>query len=261
MFCNAKNGSVKIDGTSMDYICFGSGSRALLMIPGVGDGIKTIKGMAIPFSIVYRKLGKSFRVYVFSQRNDLPEGYTTRDMAKDVDYALKELDIEKAYVVGVSQGAMIAQYLAIDHPQEVEKLILTVTLARENETSRKVISGWINMAQRGDFKGIMLDIAERSYTEKYLKHSRWMYALTGILARPGSFDRFIKMANACITHDAYEELAGVACPTLIIGGTDDKVLTGEASKDIHRQIAGSELYMYDGLSHGLYEERQKQSGN
>ena len=254
MFNNAKNGVAEIGGASMDYIRFGSGDKNLLMIPGVGDGIKTVKGMALPFSVIFGKLAKSFRVYVLSQRNDMPEGYTNRDMAKDVHCALDALGIEKAFVVGVSQGGMIAQYLAIDHPEKVERLVLTVTLAKPNETVREAISGWISMAKRGDFKGIMLDTAERSYTQKHLKRSRWMYALTGTLGKPKSFERFITMANACITHDAYEELENIVCPTLIIGGTEDKVLTGEASKEIHEKIAGSELYMYEGLSHGLYEE-------
>ncbi|MDO5112483.1 MAG: alpha/beta hydrolase [Clostridia bacterium] len=254
MFYGAKNGSITMGDTSMDYIRFGCGSRNLLLLPGVGDGLKTVKGMAVPFAIMYRKLAKRFKVYAFSRRNDLPEGYTTREMAEDIHAAMIALHIEKACVVGVSLGGMIAQHLAIRHPESVDKLILTVTLSRQNKTVQSVVGGWIDMAQRGDFKGIMLDTAEKSYSEKYLKRMRWMYALIGHFGKPKSLDRFITMANACITHDAYASLAGVICPTLIVGGTQDKIVTGEASKDMYEQIKGSKLLMYEGLGHGLYEE-------
>ena len=40
----------------------------------------------------------------------------------------------------------------------------------------------------------------------------------------------------------------------MIGGTDDRIVTGEASREIAEQIPGSELYLYEGLGHGLYEE-------
>ena len=57
-----------------------------------------------------------------------------------------------------------------------------------------------------------------------------------------------------MTHDAYGQLPGISCPTLVIGGADDRIVTGEASVEIAEQIAGSELFLYEGLGHGLYEE-------
>ena len=45
-----KNGQLTIDNTTMDYISFGKGKKKLIMIPGLGDGLKTVKGMALPFS-------------------------------------------------------------------------------------------------------------------------------------------------------------------------------------------------------------------
>ena len=41
---------------------------------------------------------------------------------------------------------------------------------------------------------------------------------------------------------------------LVIGGTDDRIVTGQASEEMTERIPGSELYMYEGLGHGLYEE-------
>ena len=254
MILNAGNGHLELPDGGMDYIRFGTGSRILVMLPGVGDGLKTVKGMALPFAMLYRTLARDFTVYVFSRREQLPAHMSTREMAEDLKTAMDLLGLDKTCVVGVSQGGMIAQWLAIDHPEKVEKLILTVTLSRPNETVRDVIGRWTDMAEHGDYKGIMLDTAERSYSEKRLKTARREYRLLGNFGKPKSFDRFLTQAESCITHDAYDELSRIACPTLVIGGTEDKIVTGEASKEIAGQIPGSRLCLYEGLGHGLYEE-------
>lgn len=251
---NAKNARLRLDSGEMDYIRFGSGARTLVMLPGVGDGLKTVKGMALPFALLYRELAKDFTVYVFSRRVSLPEHMSTREMADDVNAAMEALGLRAAAVVGVSQGGMIAQWLAIDHPDKVGKLVLVVTLSRPNDTARAAIAGWTEMAGRGDYRGIMLDTAERSYSEKRLRQARLEYSLLGSVGKPKSFARFLTQAESCVTHDCYDRLGEIACPTLVIGGSEDKVVTGEASAEIARAIPGSELYIYEGLSHGLYEE-------
>ena len=136
----AKNGRLGLSAGEMDYIRFGSGKRVLLMLPGVGDGLATVKGLAVPFALMYRALAKDFTVYVFSRRVHLPRHMTTRDMAEDVNEAMEKLGLAGAAVVGVSQGGMIAQWLALDHPDKVAKLVLTVTLSRSNDTVREASS-------------------------------------------------------------------------------------------------------------------------
>ena len=251
---HAKNASLRLAGGEMDYIRFGNGKQVLVMLPGVGDGLKTVKGMALPFALLYRKLTKDFTVYVFSRRRALPPHMTTREMAGDLKEAMAALGLSQAAVVGVSQGGMIAQWLAIDHPDRVRKLVLTVTLSRPNDTVRAVIARWTEMAKRGDYRGIMLDTAERSYSEKRLRQARLEYRLLGSVGKPGSFDRFLTQAESCVTHDAYDRLDGIRCPTLVIGGTDDRIVTGAASEEIAAKIPGSSLVLYEGLGHGLYEE-------
>lgn len=251
---NAKNESLSLKTGDTDYIRFGSGGKVLIMLPGVGDGLKTVKGMALPFALLYRTLAKDFTVYVFSRRRELPPHMSTRDMAEDLNAAMDALGLADAAMLGVSQGGMIAQWLAIDHLDKVRKLVLTVTLSRPNDTMRDVIARWTEMAERGDYRGIMLDTAERSYSEKRIRQARLSYRLLGNFGKPKSFERFLIQAASCVTHDAWDELPRITCPTLVIGGTDDRIVTGQASEEIAARIPGSELYLYEGLSHGLYEE-------
>ena len=251
---HAKNGCLRLSTGEMDYIRFGGGDKALVMLPGVGDGLKTVKGMALPFALLYRQLAKDFTVYVFSRRRTLPEHFTTRQMAVDLSAAMDALGLTRAAVVGVSQGGMIAQWLAIDYPDKVGKLVLVVTLAQPNDTVRAAIARWTALAARGDYRGIMLDTAERSYSPKRLRLARAEYRLLGSVGKPKSFARFLTQAESCVTHNAYARLDQIRCPTLVIGGTDDHIVTGEASLELAERIPGSTLYLYEGLGHGLYEE-------
>ena len=251
---NAKNGRLFLKTGAMDYIRFGGGKRTLVMIPGVGDGLKTVKGMALPFAFLYRSLIRDFTVFVMSRRENLPQGMSTREMAEDLNLAMEALALCHACVLGVSQGGMIAQWLALDHPDKVSRLILAVTLCRPNPVVREAVAGWLQMADRGDYKGILLDTAERSYTEKRLRRERFLYRMIGSFGKPQSFDRFRVQAESCVCHDAWNALPRIACPALAIGGTDDRIVTGEASREIAERIPGCALKLYEGLGHGLYEE-------
>ena len=253
---NAKNNKLQIDNTDMDYIVFGTGKKVLIMIPGLGDGLKTVKNMAAPFSLMYKEYAKKYRVYVFSRRNLQQEGYTTRDMAHDLKFAMDNLGIEKADILGISQGGMVAQYLAIDFPEVVNRLVLVVTTSRPRPILQNVIFKWIEMAKRKEYQNLMTDTVKKMYTPEYIEKNRWLLPLTGKIGAPKSYDRFLVMADACLTHDAYNELPKIKAPTLVIGARQDKVLGWKGSKDIAEQIPDSELYIYENYGHGVYGEAE-----
>ena len=254
MLYNAKNGTLKIGGTTMDYIRFGTGERILVMLPGLGDGLRSMKGTALPMAFMYRVFARDFTVYAFGRKNALPEGYTTRDMARDQAEAIEQLGIQKADIFGVSMGGMIAQYLAIDYPEKVNKLILTVTSSRPNPILTESIEEWVSCAKRGDHATLMDSNVRRIYSDGYYRKNKWMVPIMGKLTKPKSYDRFYVQADACLTHDAYESLNQIQAPTLVIGGEKDISLGGDASREIAEKIPGAELRMYAQWGHGLYEE-------
>ena len=254
MLYNAKNGTLKIGGTTMDYIRFGTGARILVMLPGLGDGLRSMKGTALPMAFMYREFAKDFTVYAFSRKNALPEGYTTRDMARDQAEAMEQLGISKADVFGVSMGGMIAQHLAIDYPEKVHKLILTVTSSRPNPILAESVDEWVSCAKRGDHTALMDSNVRRIYSEGYYRKNKWLVPIMGKLTKPKSYDRFFAQADACLTHDTYGELYQIQATTLVIGGEKDLSLGGDASREIAAAIPGAKLRMYAQWGHGLYEE-------
>lgn len=256
MIWNAKNGTVPIGNTEMSYAVFGSGSKVLILLPGLSDGLTTVEGKALLLAAPYQLFLKDYRVYMFSRKNELPEDYSIRDMAEDQAEAMRKLGIEKASVLGVSEGGMIAQYLAIDHPDLIDRLVIAVSAPNANDMVRTVVGSWIESAKRKDHKRLMIDTAEKSYSEEYLKRYRKMYPVMGWIGKPKSYHRFLVNANAILSFDCSEELEKISCPALIIGGEADRIVGCAASHTLHERIKGSELYVYEKFGHAAYEEAE-----
>lgn len=256
MLWNARNGEVPLDGTQMSYASFGHGSRTLILLPGLSDGLATVKGKALLLAKPFTSFFEAYKVYLFSRKDDMPRGYSIRDMARDQAEAMDRLGIKKACVLGVSQGGMIAQYLAIDCPQRVEKLVLAVTAPRVTPMIRECVARWLDLAQQGRHKELMMDTAEKSYSEQYLKKYRKLYPLLGWVGKPKSYDRFLINGNAILGFDAWDELDRIACPTLILGGEGDRTVGIQGSYEMNRRIADSQLYVYPDFGHGAYEEAE-----
>ncbi|MBE6895161.1 MAG: alpha/beta hydrolase [Ruminococcaceae bacterium] len=254
MLFNAINATVKTDKFSMDYVRFGKGKKILVMLPGLGESLRSVKGTALPMAFMYRKLAKDYTVYIFSRRDNMPQGYTTTDMAADQKAAFDALGINKACVIGVSMGGMIAQHFAADFPGYVQKLALVVTCAKPNSTAEKAINHWITLVKKGSYKAFMDSNVKLIYSDKYYRKNKLLVPFVSIVTKPKSFDRFFIQSSACLEHNAHDKLGRISCPVFVIGGEKDLVVGGDASREIAAAIKGATLKMYSQWGHGLYEE-------
>ncbi|MDW7739038.1 MAG: alpha/beta hydrolase [Bacillota bacterium] len=247
--------NIEIGKSTMNYVSFGKGSKPLVIIPGLSDGLRTVKGSGLMLWFFYKAYARDFRIWVFSRKNNLEPEYTTRDMAGDQAEAMDKLGLDTAYIMGVSQGGMISQWLAIDHPEKVKKLAIVISLARQNEVIQKVVTNWIDLAEKEKFGELSIDTMEKSFTEKYLKKYRLFLSLIKAIDKPQSKERFLIQANSCLTHNAYEQLSEIKCPTFIIGGGSDQVVGGpEVQEEMAAAIEDSRLKIYPHLGHGAYAE-------
>lgn len=251
MLYNVKEGKLNIDEVSFDYIQFGTGEKTLLMIQGLNTN--GIKGAGLSLAYMYRMFAKEYTVYLFDRRDEVYEGITVKDFAMDIATTMDELGLKNADVFGVSQGGMIAQYLAIERPDLVHKLVLAVTISRNNAIVETVVQNWITMTEQGDFKALVLDMAEKMYSDAYVKRYQLFMPLLTMVQKPKDVKRFLILAKACLTCEAYDFLEKIRCPVFVIGGKQDKVVTGEASEEIAKKL-GCEIYMYENLGHAAYEE-------
>lgn len=251
MIYNAKELKLNIQGLEFDYITFGNGTKPLVMIQGLNT--RGITGAALSLAYMYRIFAKDFKVYLFDRRPIVHEGITVRNMASDIAVAMDTLGIKNADVFGVSQGGMIAQYLAIDRPDLVKKLVLAATLSRNNDTVKQVVNTWIEMAERNAMKQLVTDMAEKLYSASYVKRYRPFIPLLTILQKPKDVRRFAILSRACLTCNTYEDLDRIKCPVLVLGGKQDQVVTGAASEEIAEKL-GCKMHLYENMGHAVYEE-------
>lgn len=251
MFYNAKEDTLRLENVTMDYITFGKGTKPLIMIQGLNTN--AIKGAAFSLAYMYRIFAKEYKVYLFDRRREVYDGITVREIAADIAKAMDALGISKADVFGVSQGGMIAQYLAIDRPELVNKLVLAVTLSKNNDVVKEVLANWIDLTKRGAFKELVEDMAVKMYSDAYVKKYKPFMPLLTMVQKPKDVERFLILAKACLSCNTYDELDKITCPVLVLGGRQDKVVTGEASEEMADKL-GCEIYMYETLGHAAYEE-------
>ena len=253
---STKGKTLYFNDKSMDYVTFGKGKQPLVIIPGLGDGLQTVKGKAQIFSLSYCLLAKRYKIYVFSRINELRQGYTTRDMAADVAEAMETLNLDAAYVMGISQGGMIAQWLAVDFPERVQRLILAVTTAKPSQLARERIEHWQKLSQSGNFKHLMLNIAQHSYTQKGYQKWRLLYNIMGRLGRMKDEKRIVIQSQSCLEHNSLEVLKEIQCPTLVLGALEDDVIGVKGSKELAKAISGCQLFILNHSGHALYEENK-----
>lgn len=251
MGLHVKEGVLAAGNVQMDYISFGCGAKPLVMIQGLNT--RGIRGAALSLAWMYRLFTREYTVYLFDRRQDLPADVSVRELAADTALAMDALHIRDAHVLGVSQGGMIAQYLAIDRPDLVSRMVLAVTLSRNNEMVTEAVGNWIGMTERCEIRELITDMAEKMYSAAYLRKYRPLLPLLTLLQKPKDPARFITLAKACLTCGAYEELGRITCPVLVIGARQDRIVGGQASVELAEKL-GCDLYLYRDLGHAAYEE-------
>lgn len=241
-----KNGDVEIHGMS-----FGTGSRPLLLIQGLRTNDTELPGFIA--GAVFHKLAVKYRVYMADRRSVVNGSIDIRTMAEDYAVFMKELGVKDAYVIGVSQGGMIAQYLAVYHPELVSKLVLAVTASRSNSTIESSARHWEELTEKKEYDRLFTDMMTQMYTKEYTEKYRYIFPLAAKISRPKDPERFKAMCRSIMTCDIYDRLDEIKCPVLVIGGRLDNVTTPEAAEEIAEKL-GCEIYMYENYGHSLYDE-------
>ncbi len=250
----AENLMVDIGGAKVPVAVFGKGKRSLIMLPGLGDGLTTVKGKALFMAAAYREFSKDFRVFMMSRRIPLPENFTTKDMAEDLAKTMEALGIENADIVGVSMGGMIAQHFAASYPEKTGKVVLVATSPEANEIIKSCVGEWVALAKAGKCTEFMKSNVKNMYSDEYYRKNAFMTPIIGRISVPKDLSRFLSMAKACLEHSAEAVLGEIKAPVLIIGGTDDRTVGAKASYELAEKIPGAEIFMYEGLRHAVYDE-------
>ena len=237
---------------TMDCCRFGQGRETLVILPGIS--LQRVMESAGAVAGAYRQLAEVFQVCVFERRNDMPEGYTVRDMALDTARAMEALGLGPAHLFGASQGGMMAMTLAIERPELVKRLVLGSTSARISDGRyRRVFGPWARLARAGDAAALCQAFAEAVYPGRTFEKLKPLLPELAKAATAEDLERFAIQTEALEGLDILDGLGRIACPTLVIGGRDDAVVGAAASEAIAARVPGAALYLYDGYGHAAYD--------
>ncbi len=235
----------------------------------IGDGqpLILITGFASAQNLWYsqvRAFSKHYRVITFDNRgfgkSDKPPGpYTTKMMASDTIALMDRLGIEKAHIVAGSMGGMIAQEMAIDHPQRVNKLVLFCTTAG-GQLWRDMLFDLIEDSDprwnrsRSDLTGanlqkFMVAMASRSFNGKF--YQVFIIPLVKLQARLGRVKVPVGQLEAMISHNTLERLDKIQASTLVLAGGKDRVMPPHSSEVLASRIKGAKLVVIEGGAHAL----------
>ena len=204
-----------------------------------------------------------FRTILFDNRgtgrSDVPPGpYTTQQMADDAAALLRSLGISKAHVLGVSFGGMIAQEVALRHPEHVDGLVLGCTSAGGQLSVRPSPEA---MAAFSVHKGEDPEVDLRRMIP-------FLYTEACVRERPEEIEGFIRrrvsnptppagylaQLSAAVTHDASSRLEEIRARTLVITGEADRLVPWENSLRLAGRIPGAKLVVLPGAPHRLFAE-------
>lgn len=241
----------KTDAFEMEYFSFGSGLRPFIIIPGVS--MTSVMPAAAALAAGFGSFTNDWTVYVFDRKKDIQEGYSVLDMAEDTAAALTALGLKGCDIFGASQGGMIAQCIAIRHPELVHALYLGSTMARPNAACREVMERWLTLVDAGQSTPLNHEVNTRIYSKEYYARYQAIFASMEDTATPEQIRRFGVLVKACLEFDVYDRLDRIQCPVFVVGSHADRVVTAAASEELADKLH-CPLYLYEGFSHAVYDE-------
>ena len=184
--------------------------------------------------------------------------YSMADMAEDVTGLMDELGVRSAHIAGASMGGMIAQEVALRHPDRVLSLQLHCTTAHVDEWGRAVIDNFLRAKAHGSVEEFTLFLLPWLLCRKTFAERRDFVEMWIQRALEYPFQTTLvglnRQAQAIRGHDTRDRLGKLRVPTLITTGTEDILVPPSASDDLHERIAGSRLVILPRYRHSLLIE-------
>lgn len=249
--------TAKVNGINLHYKVHGQG-EPLVMIMG-------FSGTHAGWIFQRHAFQKHFQVITFDNRGvgktDKPSGpYSIRMMAEDTIGLMTHLGIEKAHILGVSMGGYIAQEIAINYPERVEKLVMGCTYARQDErcghsTEYHLGLGLPDGCSAEELKKVPVSKVLR--TEFPLAFNGRLFQIVAAFvmnfyARRMATGGVAAQFQAIAEHDTLERLHLIQAPTLIITGTQDRIIKPASSEVLEKMIPNARLVNIDGGSHSVF---------
>jgi 3-oxoadipate enol-lactonase len=255
----SKSGTVRANGQELYFEVHGEGPP-LVMVMGIGYDATLWTLAQVP------ELSRRFQVVIFDNRDvgrssKAATPYTVADMADDVAGLMDALAIERAHLLGLSMGGMIALEFALRHAGRLHRLVLSGCGAAPARVAFDPIRtwNWVKANDKGDevFAGQQFTWL---FSTAFLRNNEAVRQTISMLTsnpNPVGPEAYNRQAQAYLQYDALDRLADVASPTLVIVGEQDLLTPPWICREVADRIPGSqfEIIKGDGASHVVPIER------
>jgi pimeloyl-ACP methyl ester carboxylesterase len=252
---------VELAGTELNYERAGAG-EPLLLIQGMSANHMA---WGRPFASL---LEQSFEVISFDNRGiglsrPVTEAFSIAEMAADTAGLLDALEIESAHVLGISMGGMIAQELALAHPEKLRSLTLGCTYCG-GEGSQLMdpadFQGLVEAMGSGDAQRVFRAMYELNLSPSFRAEESNYADFTAMAeALPAARETIGLQVQAIMAHDTNARLPGITAPTLVIHGTADRVLGYPNGPLIAGLIPGAQLEAFEDVGHMFWWEQPERT--
>jgi pimeloyl-ACP methyl ester carboxylesterase len=252
--------SVDAGGTELHFVRAGAG-EPMLLIQGMSA---THLAWGRPFS---SQLEQSFDCIAFDNRGmglsaPASEPFTIADMAADALGLLDALEIERAHAVGISMGGMIAQELALAHPDRLRSLTLGCTYCGgpgSQLMDPADFGGLVEAMASGDRQRVFRAMWDLNLSPAFRRdESRYAEFAEMASALPARRETIGFQIQAIAAHDTSARLHRLEPPTLVVHGTEDRVL-GVANGRMIASLIPAPLETLDGVGHMFWWEQPQRS--
>lgn len=245
----------------LSYERSGSGPP-LLMIMGMSG---TALSWGQPF---LDPLKDDFETIVYDHRgvgqsSRMEEPFTIVQLAADAEGLLDALELDSAHVLGISMGGMVAQELALAHPERIRTLTLGCTYCGGEGsllTPLEVAQRMGGARMSGDRERAIRASWEGNVSAAFAANDdAWADFRATAQERAVALPVIMAQAMAIAGHDTSARLAALEMPTLVVHGTEDQILPVENGRLIASLIPGARLEILDGIGHLFFREEPDRS--
>jgi pimeloyl-ACP methyl ester carboxylesterase len=236
-----------------------------VMRRGEGPDVLLIAGLSDPadaWQFQLDGLADRYRLIAFDNRGagrtPLPDGpLSVPMMADDAAALLRALEVQAAHVAGFSGGSLIAQELALRHPELVRSLVLISTWARPDAYFRAMTRFWhwlveVAPSERAMLEAFFLWI----YTPRAHADGTVGKIIEEALAfpHPQSAEAFQRQLEPFMTHETLDRLSGIVAPTLVLAGELDIATPPRLGRMVAEGIPGARFEVLPGAAHQPFQE-------